>query len=301
MELRHLRYFVAIAEEQSITRAAERLWVAQPGLSTQMRRLETELGVPLLERHSRGIRLTQAGELFLERARTALAAADAALVTGRDLHAGLVGSVRLGVAGGPGWPLTSDLLQQFTRERPGVELTVMQGYGGTLWRDLRDGRLDALLAPSGSGTVGMRALDLGTAEWVALIGTGHRLAGIGPLLASGLEGERIAVTGHRDGAAFDTAVADVLSRLGVTSELVPGAPWPAMHHDVAANDLVALTTAPEALPKGVLARRLEPRQTLSFELLWRDEAPSPALAGFVDAAAAQAQQQPSARALAAAA
>jgi DNA-binding transcriptional LysR family regulator len=78
MELRHLRYFVAIAEERSFTRAAERLWVAQPGLSSQTRRLEAELGVQLFDRHSRGVDLTDAGKLFLERARAVLAAADAA-------------------------------------------------------------------------------------------------------------------------------------------------------------------------------------------------------------------------------
>src|SRR5947208_5868665 len=103
MELRHLRYFVAVAEERSFTRAAERLWVAQPGLSTQIRRLETELGVKLFERHTRGADLTQAGELFLERARVALAAADAAGATGRDLEAGLVGRLRLGIASGARW------------------------------------------------------------------------------------------------------------------------------------------------------------------------------------------------------
>jgi DNA-binding transcriptional LysR family regulator len=301
MELRHLRYFVAIAEEQSFTRAAERLWIAQPGLSSQMRRLEAELGVRLLERHPRGVSLTRAGELFLERARVALAATDAAAATGRDLEAGVVGSVRLGIAGGPGWPQTSDLLRRFGRERPGVELGIVEGYAGALWRDLRDGRLDAVLAPTGSATPAVKAVDLGSAEWVVLIGTGHPLAGIGPVPAADLEGEPIAVTGHRDGAALDRAVVDVLTELGVTPEPVPGAPWPALHAAVAGNELVALTTAPDALPAGVITRRLDPRRTLSFELLWRDEAPSPALAGFIDAAAAHARRQPSTRVLTAAA
>ena len=299
MELRHLRYFVAIAEERSFTRAAERLWIAQPGLSSQIRRLEAELGIRLFERHTRGVDLTDAGELFLERARTTLAAAEAARSTGRDLEAGVIGSLRLGVASGPGWPLTSEFLRRFGRERPGVELSVLQGYSGMLWRDLRDGRLDALLTPTGGANPGMRALDLGAAECVVLIGTGHPLAGIGPLAAADLDGERIAVTGHRDGAAFDMAVADVLTGLGVTPELVPGGPWPALHAAITGNEVVALTTAPEALAAGVIARPLDPRRTLSFELLWRDEAPSPALAGFVSAAAAHVRRRPATRVLAA--
>src|ERR1700761_8595677 len=98
MELRHFRYFVAIAEERSFTRAAERLWVAQPSLSSQIRRLETELGVRLFERHTRGVDLTDAGALLLKRARATLEAADVARATGRDLEAGLVGTVRLGLA-----------------------------------------------------------------------------------------------------------------------------------------------------------------------------------------------------------
>src|SRR5437870_8016590 len=97
MELRHLRYFVAIAEERSFTRAAECLWVAQPGLSTQIRRLEAELGVQLFERHTRGVDLTPAGELFLERARVTLAAAETAAATACDIEAGVIGSLRLGL------------------------------------------------------------------------------------------------------------------------------------------------------------------------------------------------------------
>src|SRR3954452_16279110 len=89
MELRHLRYFVAIAEEKIFKRAAERLWIAQPGLSTQIRRLEAELEIQLFVRHTRGVELTDGGQIFLERARAALAAAETARATGHDLESGL--------------------------------------------------------------------------------------------------------------------------------------------------------------------------------------------------------------------
>jgi DNA-binding transcriptional LysR family regulator len=287
VELRHLRYFVAIAEERSFTRAAERLWVAQPGLSTQMRRLEAELDVQLFERHTRGVDLTQAGELLLERARVAIAAAETAAATGRDLDAGVIGSLGLAVAGGARWRLTSDVIQRFSRERPGVELTVLEGYGGTLWRELREGRLDALVAPAGHASPDLRALELGSEPWVVLIGTGHPLAGVGPLAAEELEGERIAITGHRDGAVFDRTVTTLLDELEVGAELVRTAPGPGVHTTVAGNEVVALTTAPDALPAGVIARPLDPRRTLTFELVWRDETPSPALSEFVSLAAAE--------------
>src|ERR1700751_3309560 len=97
VELRHLRYFVAIAEERSFTRAAERLWVAQPGLSAQIRRLAAELGARLFERHSRGVELPEAGTLFLERARATLTAADAASSIGPDLKGGVTGTLRVGL------------------------------------------------------------------------------------------------------------------------------------------------------------------------------------------------------------
>jgi DNA-binding transcriptional LysR family regulator len=301
MELRNLRYFVAIAEERSFTRAAERLWVAQPGLSTQMRRLEGELGVRLFERHTRGVDLTQPGELFLERARVALAAAEAASATGRDLEAGVIGSVRLGVASGARWRRTSELIQRFSRERPGVELGVLEAYGGTLWRELREGRIESLVAPAGHASADLRTLELGSEPWIVLIGTGHRLAGMGPLAATELNAERVAVTGHRDGAACDRAVAELLAELGVDAELVPGGPGPALHAAVARDDLVALTTAPDPLPAGVLARRLEPRRVLPFDLLWRDETPSPALAALTGLAAGSRHRRPLTRSLSAAA
>jgi DNA-binding transcriptional LysR family regulator len=295
MELRHLRYFVAIAEERSFTRAAERLWVAQPGLSTQIRRLEAELGVRLFDRNTRGVDLTSAGELLLERARAVLSAADFAEATGRDLEAGVVGTVRLGLATGARWRRTAAFLERFTREFGGIELTVLEGYGGTLWRDLRDGHLDAVVAPSNFASADLRRLDLGAEPWVVLVGKSHRLADVRLLAAHDLNGERIAITAHRDGAGYDRAVADLLSELGVVATLVRTAPGPGSQSAVADGNALALTTAPEAFNAEVIACPLDPARVLAFELLWRDESPSPALSELIRVADESVERGPSNR------
>jgi DNA-binding transcriptional LysR family regulator len=274
MELRHLRYFVAIAEERSFTRAAERLWVAQPGLSTQIRRLESELGVQLFERHTRGVDLTTAGELFLERARTALAAADIARSTGHDLEEGLAGSVRLGVATGVAWLGAPEFLYQFGRRRPAVELTVIESHGGTLLRDLRDGRVDALIAPSEFGSAELRRVRLGREPWLVLAGRGHELAGHASVTPGDLAGERFVVTGHRDGSGYDGLVADTLEAIGVTAVLERAGSGPALFRPVAAGEALALTTAPQAAVGGITALSLHPARHVDFALLWAQETPA---------------------------
>ena len=84
---------------------------------------------------------------------------------------------------------------------------------------------------------------------------------------------------------FDRAVAELLHELLVTAEMVPGPPALALHAAIAEDALVALTTTPDALPPGVTARRLDPHRSLPFQLLWRDDAKSPALAEFITVAA----------------
>ena len=295
MELRHLRYFVAIAEERSFTRAAERLWIAQPGLSTQIRRLETELGVRLLDRHTRGVDLTEAGELFLQRARAALLAADAARATGRDFDDGVVGSLKLGVSTAAHWRRTPALIERFTRLHDGVELNVLEGYGGTLWRDLRDGRLDAMIVPAGDGSGDLRSLALTAEPWMVLVGTCHRLVGDGPLDATNLDGERLAISAHRDGSGYDRVVAGMLSELGVRPAPVRSGPGLALQYAVAGGDLLALTTAPDLLHTELIARPLKPARTLPFKLLWHDETPSPALSELVHCAKTCLERKPTSR------
>ena len=297
MELRHLRYFIAIAEERNFTRAAERLWVAQPGLSTQIRKLESELGVRLFERHARGVELTAAGELFLDRARAVVAAAEIAGDTGGDIAAGIGSQVRLGIATGPGWRGTPDLLLRFARERGAVELTVLEGYGGTLWRDLRDGRLDAVIAPAGFASPDLQSCTLGAEPWVLLAGASHRLArsGVGPVAASALEGERIAVTANRDGVGHDRAIVDLLRHVGVTATLVRIGPGPAVHTAVARGDALALTTAPATIGLGIVARKLDSRRELDFALLWRERVTSTALGELIAMAESHAEIEPAAQ------
>src|ERR671911_2509030 len=95
-DLRQLRAFVAVAEELNFTRAAERLHMAQQAISKSVRQLEAELGVELLERTTREVRLTEAGAALLEAGRDVLRAADAAFARAREVGAGLSGTVRLG-------------------------------------------------------------------------------------------------------------------------------------------------------------------------------------------------------------
>jgi len=301
MELRHLHNFVAIAEERSFTRAAERLWVAQPGLSAQIRRLEAELGTRLFDRHARGVDLTDAGELFLDRARVALAAAEDARATGRDLAAGLVGSLRVGVSMSARSSLTQRLLEAFTRERPQVEITVAEVYGGVVVRDLRDRRLDAAVVPAAFTPPELRRQPLATEPLVVAIGRAHRLAGPGPLMIGELDGEELIVTGHRDGAAYDCAVAGVLNAVGVSLSERRGGHASDLLGPVVDGEALAVTTLPSVDRGDVLVRELHPSQTIPFDLLWRADTPSPPLAALIRIAATLAHSPLTGQALAIAA
>src|SRR5882757_10408081 len=127
MELHQLEYFVAVAEEASFTRAAERVHVAQPGVSAQIRRLERELGHELLDRSGRTVRVTEVGRSVLPHARAALAAVASARTAVDDL-AGLVrGHVAVGMVTACASLDLTDLLAGFNRLHPGVEISLSEG------------------------------------------------------------------------------------------------------------------------------------------------------------------------------
>jgi DNA-binding transcriptional LysR family regulator len=286
MELRHLRYFVAIAEEGSFTGAAERLWVAQPGLSAQIRRLEAEVELTLFERHSRGVKLTGAGELFLDRARIALGAAEEVRATGHDLEAGLAGSLRLGLSTCGRCSRTPHTLDAFVGERPGVEVTVCEAYAGTLVRGVQDGRLDAAIVPAVFVAPELGTTSLGSDPLVLAVASGHRLAGPDPIEISALEDEDVIITNHPDGAAYDRSIAGILDELGVSYVPRPGGLGPQLLEPVILGQAVAITTAASIERPGVVLRELRPGREMPFGVVYRDGPVSAALSAFIDVAKA---------------
>jgi DNA-binding transcriptional LysR family regulator len=142
MELHQLAYFVAVAEEGNFTRAAERLHVAQPGVSAQIKRLERELGQELLDRSGRTVRLTDVGAAALPHARAALAAVQGVREAVDEL-AGLVrGQVAIGAVTSAGPVRLPDLLAGFHERYPAVEITLSEANSDEMLAALREGRLD---------------------------------------------------------------------------------------------------------------------------------------------------------------
>ncbi|MER6960916.1 MULTISPECIES: LysR substrate-binding domain-containing protein [unclassified Streptomyces] len=149
MNLRHLRYFIAVAEERHFGRAADRLHMAQPPLSQAIRQLESELGVELLHRTTRRVDLTDAGRAYLARARTILADVDEAAHEARRVAAGAVGHLAIGCVGSATYSLLPALSRRLATELPGVDFAFR---GDMLAPDqveaLRSGEIDiALLRP----------------------------------------------------------------------------------------------------------------------------------------------------------
>ena len=180
MELRQLRYFVAVAEELHFGRAAERTHVAQPALSKQVRNLERELGVELLDRSERRVKLTDAGSVFLEKAYSVLEGAEEAEAAAVRAARGEVGRLSVGFSGYALYGVLPEALRAFRSRFPGVELSAQEGCAETLAEGLMGGRFDVglLHPPVEEGVGGALELETVTTEpLIAALPEDHPLAG----------------------------------------------------------------------------------------------------------------------------
>jgi len=192
MELRHFEYFVAVAEERSFTRAAARLHVVQSGVSAVIKSLERELGADLLERTSKRVVLTDAGEALLPRARAALDAAQAARDAVDEVRGGLRGTLRIGTLNAVAEIDVAALLGTFHRTHPGValQLTVSPRGSVGLLDSLVDGSLDlAIVSVPGRPPAGVRVRQLLWRRLDLVVPPGHRLATLDPVRVADLADE----------------------------------------------------------------------------------------------------------------
>jgi len=177
VELRHLRYFVAVAEEASFTAAARRVHVTQQVLSTQVRQLEGALGVLLLERTSRGVLLTPAGSAFLDAARDTLATLGRGVAAARNASQAVSGQLSVGLTVAAGGEMRTTLLAAFGRAYPEVEMTLRTFDLASPAAGLLDRSTDVALVRPPVVAAGLTLEPVGEEPRVFVLPAGHPLAG----------------------------------------------------------------------------------------------------------------------------
>jgi DNA-binding transcriptional LysR family regulator len=219
MELRHLRYFVIVAEEQNVTRAAERLHVSQPPLSRQIHDLEAELGVELFHRTAKSLALTEAGKMFLNEARSVLLRVDKAVETVRAVAHGDHGQLRIGYAPSLTVELLPKALRIFERERPGVRVSLHDLSSEECLQRLAARKLDVALTvrPSRSRMRGLTFEMLAAYPLCCAIAAAHPLAKKRSVSLPQLLPERIMIYSREDYPEYF----DWLSRLFQPHQIDP--------------------------------------------------------------------------------
>lgn len=176
MELRHIRYFLAIVEEGSFTRAAEKLLIAQPPLSRQIKDLEEELGTALFVRQPKGLILTEAGNKFLNYAHQIMALAERSAEDIREMNTGLKGTLYLATVEGRAPKLLSGWIAGFHKEHAGVDYNLWNGNTDDVLSRLYNGLCDMAIITAPFDSEHFDAIEVGKEPWVAIIPTDHELA-----------------------------------------------------------------------------------------------------------------------------
>ncbi len=290
MELRHLRYFIAVAEEGGFSRAARRLHVVQPTLSMQIRDLENELGGPLFDRGPRRTTLTPAGQALLVEARQVLAQAERAQVAARQALRGETGRIRIGVAGAAVFGgLLTGRIRAFHEARPLVRIELREARPETQRAAILAGELDIGYSalPASPSEPRLASAPASSVSFIVALPTGHALTGHETLTAEQIAGEELIE--YSTGDSRDDLGLDVVRRSGLNLW-----PTPARYRADSTLSVLALVAAGvgvavvpagvdrAAIPDVVYRPLTEPRLTVEFHLLHRAEETAPAVAAFLD-------------------
>jgi DNA-binding transcriptional LysR family regulator len=300
MELRQIRSFVAVAEEGHFGRAGERLRIAQPAISLQIKALERSLGVELFDRGSRPIRLTPAGEDFLQQARLIVELAERAHERARGVARGTRAILKFGASVVGSGPVAEEILRKARSRFPDLDLQVQFGTTPHNILALNRRELDVAYAyiPFESPET-PRYLRLGMFEHVLAIPESHRLASMEWVPREELPNERF-IMGPK---SLNPPVAgEVMRLLFGTSDppnpVEPAGSWSWTDRFRLVEDGVGISVVAvpmEALlpVPGVVYRRIaDPSPTIEYGLLWFDDHVSPALPAFLELAREVARKNP---------
>jgi len=266
IELRHLRYFVAVAEELHFGRAAQRLHRAQPPLSQQIRKLEEILGHPLFSRSSRAVKLTSAGVVFLERARRTLAKVQEDLEAARSVGRGEVGSLTVGFIGSGMLTALPAMLGRYRREYPKVNLQLRESFTAAVLQALREGTIDVGFLRDGGPNEGLEVEALFSEPFVCVMPKDHPLARRRGLSAAALRDEPFVLFSAAMGSRAHQKTLSICEQHGFRPQVVQEAPqWLTILRLVGAG--LGVTIAPACVERiaapDVVCRRLERTGVLS--------------------------------------
>ncbi|GAB0118966.1 LysR family transcriptional regulator [Acidisoma sp. 7E03] len=215
MELRHLRYFVAVAEEGSLLTAAQRrLNTSQPSLSRQIRDLEAEIGIPLLERQARGVALTAAGKVFLDHAKLALLQVDAAVDGARRVARPEKPVLAMGFLVGLEVMWLPHLLRMIRQEAPEIEITLCSQSSPDLALSLMRGKLDLAFLRPEKQSLGVSFKLLAKEPLIVVLPAGHPLAAQRKIRPEQLARESF-VSSSRTSPILQTVIEDYAQRTGI--------------------------------------------------------------------------------------
>ena len=222
MELRHLRYFVAVAEEEHMSRAAQRLNIQQPPLSKQIQLLEQELGVTLFLRQPRKITLNAAGKVFLSDARRILAQAQDAVDRVRQFSLGEEGSVRVGFTSSASMnPLTLAILEQFRRAYPLVSLKIEEGANHDLLHLVEQERLDVAFVRSEINRYpGLAGRTLMNERMIVALPVDHELSALEAIDLDTLAGMPLVLYRQANGSGIGDLLIKAMARRGLAASIV---------------------------------------------------------------------------------
>lgn len=285
MELRHLRYFVTVAETLNFSRAAALLHISQPPLSRQIRALEEELGTPLFARTRRGVQLTDAGASLLPEARRLLRDAEALRVGARHIAAGEIGKLSLGFISTAAYNILPELLPAFHRAHPRIKLQLQEATSDVQAAALRDGEIDVGFVLPQPLDAALRYECVYREPLIAALPATRRWPS--PLSLAALADEPFVLFPRKVGSPLHDMVIGYCQRAGFTPRIEQEAiQMQTIVSLVAAGMGVALVPASLKHLKrtGVVYRALqEPSPLMEIGLIWRANDDSPAVGALVAA------------------